>query len=440
MISIKTHVKPNSNDPDVLAEAEKIAKVSWYHPELGCLYKSDGSKSLLFVPKSLQPRILAECHNAIWSGHMSAERTLNRIKENFFWPGMRNDVERYVASCHDCLRSKVPTHPTREEMQPIPATEPWKDIVIDVIGPLTPSKRQNKYILVMIDRFTKWPECKPLRSQTAQKVAEAFIELVVCRHGIPNTIQTDLGSNFCSSLFQEVGKLLGVQHKFSTAYHPQSQGLCERFNRTLLSLLRAYTSSDHSDWDTFLPMLLMSYRTTKHSSSGFTPFELTYGREAALPPHFLLPESQLPPLPENEFCSKLATKMVNIAKVAKDNMTKASEQQKKQKDRRSHPSQVQPGDMVYVHRPHNTPGISPKLSIVWHGPVRVLKRHDPNVEVEWPGRSHKSRWIHLDRTKLSGDTPSLPAPSHDYSPKLPNVKTEREDNPYNLRSRPAAPQ
>ena len=434
VIKSKTSMSPFVFPSEVAADAEAVNRISWFHPEFGCLYKTVKNKSLLFVPKVLQSRIISEAHDAVWSGHMSAQRTLDRIKERFFWVGMDKDVADYVSRCHDCLRSKAPTHPTREEMVPIPAVAPWRDVVMDVLGPLPTSRRGNKFILVVVDRFTKWPECRAMPNQTAARVAECFLQTVVCRHGLPESVQTDLGSNFTSSLFQEVGKLLGMKHKFSTSYHPASQGICERMNRTLLGLLKAYVSSDQKDWCSYLDLVLLAYRTSVHSSSNFTPFQLVYGREANLPSSFLVPKQDLPEQELGDFSYNLSIKLTKIRELAAKHMEKASLQQKTQKDKRAHPSQVKPGDQVHVYVPHSTPGTSPKLASCWPGPYLVLKRSDPNVLIQWSTSSRRNGWVHLDRTRLVGADGALPAPSADYRP-APPAEVKTETGPYNLRPR-----
>ena len=126
----------------------------------------------------------------------------------------------------------------REPLQPNEPVAPWYSCVLDILGPFPPSKKGHKYILVMMDRFTKWPECAPLRNQMAATVAKAFVSLVVCRHCVPEQMQTDRGTQFTSDMMKHVSDLLGFKQLFSAAYHPQSHGLVERFNKTLCHLLK----------------------------------------------------------------------------------------------------------------------------------------------------------------------------------------------------------
>ena len=154
---------------------------------------------------------------------------------------------------------------------------------MNIVGPLPVTARNNQYILVMSDNFTKWVEAIPMPNQRADTVARAFVEEVLALHGVPNKIQTDQGPNFESDLMRNVLQLFGVQKLRTSPYHPQTDGQIERFNRTLKGMLTTYVNDDHNDWDLHLQLALFAYRTSVHSSSGVSPFKAVYGREAVSP-------------------------------------------------------------------------------------------------------------------------------------------------------------
>ena len=128
-----------------------------------------------------------------------------------------------------------------------------------------------KYIVVIGDYFTKWTEALPIPNMEACTVAKVLVEKVLCRFGIPQVIHSDQGRQFESNLFQEMCKLLGIHKTRTTPYHPQSDGMVERFNRTLAAMLSAYVSENHRDWDEQLPYVTMAYRSTEHETSGMSP-------------------------------------------------------------------------------------------------------------------------------------------------------------------------
>ena len=149
---------------------------------------------------------------------------------------------------------------------------------MDVVGPLEGSRAGHQYILVICDYGTRYPEAFPLRNTKARQVANCLIQLF-SRVGVPKEILTDQGSNFTSKSMRQVYSLLGIRGIKTTPYHPQTDGLVERFNQTLKSMLRNFLSESGTNWDQWLPYLLFSYREVPQASTGFSPFELLYGRE-----------------------------------------------------------------------------------------------------------------------------------------------------------------
>ena len=143
--------------------------------------------------------------------------------------------------------------------------------------------RENQYIFVMSDHFTKWVEAVPMTNQRAKTVAKAFVDEVVTRHGVPSKLLTDQGRNFEADLMRQVFNLLDVKKLRTSPYHPQTDGQVKRLNRTLKQILTAYVNKDHSDWDVHLPLALFAYRNSVHFSSGVSPFKAVYGGEATHP-------------------------------------------------------------------------------------------------------------------------------------------------------------
>ena len=153
---------------------------------------------------------------------------------------------------------------------------------MDIVGPLPRSRAGNRYVLVLCDYATRYPEAVPLRSTDAEHVADELIKLFA-QVGVPREILTDQGSNFTSKLLAELYRLLHVHPIRTSAYHPQTDGLVERFNQTLKAMLKKTATEEGKDWDKLLPYLLFAYREVPHASTGFSPFELLYGRDVRGP-------------------------------------------------------------------------------------------------------------------------------------------------------------
>ena len=154
---------------------------------------------------------------------------------------------------------------------------------MDVVGPLPRTEAGNRFILVVSDYFTKWPEAFDLKDHKAETIAAVLVDEVICRHGVPLSIHTDQGRDFESTLLKNMCELLEVEKTRTTAYHPESDGLVERLNKTLVTMLRTCVDEEQKNWDTLLPKILLGYRTSVQTTTGYSPFRLVYGREAMLP-------------------------------------------------------------------------------------------------------------------------------------------------------------
>ncbi|PIK58186.1 hypothetical protein BSL78_04910 [Apostichopus japonicus] len=164
---------------------------------------------------------------------------------------------------------------------------------MDIMGPLPVSSRGNRYVVVIADYFTKWTEAFAIADMEAETVARVLVEEFICRFGVPEELHTDQGRQFESELFQHMCRLLDIHKTRTTPFHPQSDGMVERFNRTLEDMLSLVVSENQKDWDAWLPYLLMAYRSAEHESTGFSPAEIMLGRMVTLPL-----SAQLPRLPD----------------------------------------------------------------------------------------------------------------------------------------------
>src|SRR4051812_17910252 len=193
---------------------------------------------------------------------------------------MYKDIERYLKTCDSCQRrgNKGGTG----YLNPIKVGQPFERIGIDFVGPLERTKKGNRYILVMTDYLTKWPEAEAMKEATADNVIQFIYEKVICKHGCPKIILSDRGAHFRNKLVDGLCKKFKIKHKLSSPYHPETNGLVERFNRTLCESL-AKVLEKENEWDKHIESVLFAYRTTKHNTTRKTPFFMTYGREAILP-------------------------------------------------------------------------------------------------------------------------------------------------------------
>ena len=238
----------------------------------------------IVVPMKCRSAVLCLAHDIPLSGHLGVEKTKDRILKNYYWPGIFKDVANYVKSCDTCQKVARKRARDKAPLVPIPAIgQPFQRVGINMVGPLPLTKRRNRYILVVVDYASRYPEAVAVPTLEASRISEELMT-IFSRVGIPLEVLTDQGTNFQSELFEEVCKFLGIKKLTTSPYHPMCNGLCERFNGTLKSMLRKFAHDDPDDWDTYLPYLLFAYREVPQSSTGFSPFELIYSHVVRGPP------------------------------------------------------------------------------------------------------------------------------------------------------------
>eukprot|EP00731_Ephydatia_muelleri_P014661 Em0008g381a len=195
----------------------------------------------LVLPKQCREKVMELAHSIPMAGHLSKHKTTDRVLQRFYWPALRADVAEYCRRCETLM------------------DVPFERIAMDVVGPLPRTSSGNKYVLVICDYATRYPEAVPMKSVDAEKVAEELVKMFA-RVGIPGEILTDQGSNFTSQLLAELYRMLHIRPIRTSPYHPQTDGLVERFNQTLKAMLRKVHIQEGKDWDQLLPYVLFAYR------------------------------------------------------------------------------------------------------------------------------------------------------------------------------------
>ena len=275
----------------------------------------------------------------------------------------------------------------------------FEQLGMDVVGPLERSKAGNRFMLVVTDYATRYPEVFALKAVKARTVATCLIQLF-SRVGFPRAIITDQGSNFMSNLLKQVYRLLGIKGIRTTPYHPQTDGLTERFNQTLKQMLRKFVDESGADWDNWLPYLLFAYREVPQASTGFSPFELLYGRDVRGPLALLketwMEEEDPPSQNTLTYVLQMRERLKNMAGLAQQNLEQAQQRQKSYYDRKAHARSFKVGDKVLVMLPSD----SSKLLAKWQGPFEVTHRlGSTTYEVSGPGPKRSRRVLHVNLLK-----------------------------------------
>ncbi|KAK7097274.1 hypothetical protein V1264_004279 [Littorina saxatilis] len=328
----------------------------------------------LVVPERLRESVLITAHDGLFGGHLGANSTFKRVSAFFFWPGYRQSIKDYCRSCDICQKTfpkgRVPSAP----LQPLPVIEvPFSRVCIDLIGPIKPvSARGHQYALVLVDVATRYPEAVPLKSTTTEAVAEALLGIFT-RTGLPDEVLSDLGTQFTSDVMREVMRLISVSQLHTTPYHPQTNGLCERFNGTLKSMVKKLMADRPKDWDRYLPFALFAYREIPQESTGYSPFELLYGRNPKGPSELLYhawtdssrENQQVPVSQYVQDLKEVLADSVSRAQKAVQNVSKKNRSYRSQK-----PRTILAGKKVLVLLPTE----KNKMILRWRGPFQVIKR------------------------------------------------------------------
>lgn len=235
----------------------------------------------LVVPAENRKSVLKECHDDPMSAHMGVQKTIDKVLDRYYWPGMSKDIKNYVKNCQTCHMSKSVNHkPYGLFGKYREAHHPWQIISADLLGPLPRSKLGNTSLLVISDWFTKYPILVPLRKGTAKNVMKALENRVFLEFGIPERLIVDNGKQFAQS--NDVKKLLknyGVKKMWSNClYHPQSN-FTERHNKTIGAALRSYVTDNHKEWDSHMPEIAVALKTAVNAVTGYSPFFLNHARE-----------------------------------------------------------------------------------------------------------------------------------------------------------------
>ena len=258
------------------------------------------------------------------TGHFAAKKMSQRIREYFYWHGLTSDVYKKCSSCVSCASVQGQGDRGRSPLVSIPVTGPFDYIGMDFVE-LDMSRQGNRYALVFQDYLSKYPEVYALADRRATTVAKCLMDLV-WKHGVPNKIIHDRAPEFLSQVLQETAELLGISQLPTSGGHPQTDGLVERFNRTLKQMLTKMVTKKGRDWDTLLGPVLLAYRATPHASSGMSPFYLLYWRNPQLPTalDFQLPVQRFPTI-ETEYGRELAKELGQARAIAKQNIEKKQE-------------------------------------------------------------------------------------------------------------------
>jgi hypothetical protein len=337
-------------------------------------------KNQIIYPTPVEvPKILKDNHDTPIAGHPGIKRMLSRIKASYYWKSMRSDIETYVKNCKLCQVNK-PLRTSNKAPMVITSTStrPFERLALDIVGTLPEAGFQNfRFILTLQDDLTKFTCAYPMITSTSDEIARNLIHFISL-FGFPKTILTDLGTCFTSELFKQVTDICKIKSIFTTPYHPQTNGALERSHATLKEYLKSFVNENQNDWHCYLATAILSYNTTPHCTTQFTPFELLYGYKPVIPSSLYESNDSNT---YHEYIRALQYRMKFSREKAVENIIKSKESSKQYYDESTRKHSYKTGDMVYLKHHHR---LRKALSPIWKGPYKIVKvngKHNVTLSV-----------------------------------------------------------
>ena len=424
--------KPSTDQIRVESPDVKLLLREWdrlYVTKSGILRHRSSDLDQLVLPAKYRPLVLKELHNNM--GHLGADRVFDLTRERFYWPRMFTQITEYVTKVCPCLKDRAPNIHTRAPLQNITSTMPLELISIDFLH-LERSVGGYEYILIIVDNFTRFAQAYPTRNKEAKTAADKLFNDFFLRFGFSEKILHDQGREFENKLFHQLEKLMGIKRLRTTPYHPQGNGQTERFNKTIISMLRTLSDKEKSNWKDALNKMTHAYNSTRNSATGYSPFFLMFGRQPKLPIDSMFDQAVEKPSGTTSTVNKWYDEMKQAHQIASEKSTKSRLSAKKQYDKKVHHISLETGDRVLVR--NLTPRQAPhKLRSYWEDQVYIVvsRKEDGPVYVVKPelgtGRErtlHRNLLLPCNMLANTDAEPQLP--KHNTRVRTPKTKESRE--------------
>jgi transposase InsO family protein len=329
-------------------------------------------------------------------GHLGAERVYQLARTRFYWPNMRDEIARFVTACCPCLKDKRPQYQTRSPLSSLTSSCPFELLSVDFLK--LEKAGGYEYLLVIVDHFTRYAEVYPTRSKSAKAAATKLYNEFILRYGYPQRVHSDQGGEFVNAIWDELSAICDVKRTTTTPYHPQANGQCERFNRTIVQMLRTLEDDHKRSWHRYAQKLAHAYNCTTNDATGFTPFYLLFGRNPRLPIDLLF-ESLHPEEKKSytTYVNEWKTAMQEAYRKAGAASSKSTSKGRAVYNSKSRSTVLSPGDRVLIRRVVDTKNHG-KIKSYWEDAIGTVVRQidDSSVyEISDPNTVRKAtRMLH----------------------------------------------
>ena len=359
---------------------------------------TDTGGTQLVVPETLKRRIFEQAHAGPLGAHLGVDRTVSQIKLNYYWPGMNKDVRLWQAACEVCARGRGPPNRPHATMTKVMASAPMDLVAVDILSGLPTTQDGSNCLLVAVDYFTKWVEAYPLANEEAATCMTALYNNFFSRFGLPSQLHSDQGRNFESKLVTELTKITGIRKTRTTPFHPRSDGQTERFNRTMLAMLRAVAYDSPTDWPARVPAILAAYRMTPHKTTGVTPNLTMLGREVQCPCTLIAAPPDEPTDTKVPYVQEFRQNLREAHERVRQTTQKSAKVQKNYFDARAKTISFHKNQYVWLYwpKPSNRQKYR-KLEHLWTGPYKIIDFLSEVVVKIQNIRNNKTQTVHVDR-------------------------------------------
>jgi hypothetical protein len=363
-------IKEASQTDEYLLDPENQAKFTLEDEGYWTLH------GLIIVPKELQNKVMELHHDEATSGHLGTAKTLDLIQRHFWWPNMKESVQEYCKTCDSCQKNKSSRQKPFGLLSPldVPDTR-WETVTMDFIMDLPLTSAGHNALMVIVDKLTKYAILIPCKTTcTAVMAAQLFVKYVWCSHGLPKRIISDRDKLFTSKFWKGLMKSLKVNHRYSTAYHPQTDGQTEVMNKVVEEVVRHFLNESGKNWEDLIPLVQFSINNSKNQSTGYTPFYLNKGSHPLSPASVLVPMGELPVL------DSVLSGMQDALTIVKQTLVAAQDRQKHYADKKRSPHHFDKGQKVLLSTKHiRFRGKIRKFQNKYIGPFTITEKIGENA-------------------------------------------------------------
>ena len=317
-------------------------------------------------------------------GRLGAGRVMQLAQERFYWPYLSQEIHHYVEKVCQCVKRKKPNREERAPLNRIATSEPFELVGIDYMH-LDRAVGGYEYLLVIVDHFTHFAQVYPTKNKSGRAAADKIFNNFVLKFGFPRTLHHDQGKEFENKLFQRLQELAGVEASRTTPYHPQGDGKVERFNRTIINMLKTLQEKEKRRWADHVDKLVFAYNCTRNDTTTFSPFYLLFGRSPRLPVDFMFDlevrEREEISVSRSDFAESWKQAMSDAYAVVRDQAKKSADRRKKHYDKKVFGACLDVGDRVLVRNVSERGGTG-KMRSYWEDDIYVVtEKKNPGIPV-----------------------------------------------------------